>query len=308
MTMKKIVEQSEELKLQVASLMKDPNQKEAFSEMIVEYAQPQHIMTDFIGMLLNTRALKIGDSLVKKVRKGIKVHTFTPGAIPLSSQITVEDRINYMLDGAVVDVNVSEWDLESGELGTADSIVTEMQGKFRDYILNKVFSALATAWSEANTADNFTDVGGDVTKTALDAMIKYINRTTPGAKAIVGTRTALYPIMDFAGFDTQSTTYFPVASVREEIARTGWLGSYKGVPIVVISQEYNNLAEFQALVPEDKILVMGENVGEFITYGPPRRQDYTDNQPIPPRRFFRQYQQFGMLLTNLDGIGILKVA
>jgi hypothetical protein len=308
MTMKKIIEQSEELKLQVASLMKDPNQKEAFSEMIVEYAQPNHLMVDFVGMLLNTRALNVGDSLVKKVRKGIKVHTFTPGAIPLSSQITVEDRINYMLDGAVVDVNVSEWDLESGELGTADSIVTEMQGKFRDYIMNKVFSALATAWNASSTPSNFTNVGGDVTKTALDAMIKYINRTTSGAKAIVGTRTALYPIMDFAGWDNTSTTYFPVPSVREEIAKTGWLGSYKGVPIVVISQEYNNLADYQAMVPEDKILVMGTNVGEFITYGPPRRQDYTDNKPIPPRRYFRQYQQFAMILDNIDGIGILKVA
>jgi hypothetical protein len=306
--MKRITEQSEELKLQVASLMKDPNQKEAFAEMIVEYAQPGHIMTDWVGMLLNTRSLKVGDSLVKKVRRGIKVHTFTPGAIPLSSQITVEDRINFMLDMAVVDVNVSEWDLESGELGTADSIVTEMQGKFRDYIMNKVFAALAGAWSAASTPNNFTNVGGDVTKTALDAMIKYINRTTAGAKAIVGSRTALYPIMDFAGFDTVSTTNFPVASVREEIARTGWLGSYKGVPIVVISQEYNNLADYQALVPEDKILIMGTNVGEFISYGEPKRQDYTDNQPIPPRRYFRQYQQFGMIIDNLDGIGVLKIA
>lgn len=64
-----------ELKQEVASLMKDPKQREAFAEMMVEYINPTHIMTDFVGLLMNTRSMKPGDSLVKKVRKGIRVHT-----------------------------------------------------------------------------------------------------------------------------------------------------------------------------------------------------------------------------------------
>jgi len=93
---------NEELKLQAASLMKED--KQAFSEMMVEYVNPGHIVTDFIGMLLNTRSLKPGDSLVKKVRKGVKVYTLVPGSIPLASEITLSERMNYILDGSIVSV------------------------------------------------------------------------------------------------------------------------------------------------------------------------------------------------------------
>ena len=78
-----------EVKEAIASLMKDKNQRDALAEMIVEYVQPNHITTDFVGMLLNTRNLKPGDSLVKKLRKGIDVRTLVPGSIPLASEINM---------------------------------------------------------------------------------------------------------------------------------------------------------------------------------------------------------------------------
>ena len=49
----------EKLKESVASLMKEGD-RSALAELMVEYVQPQHITTDFIGMLLNTRSLKPG--------------------------------------------------------------------------------------------------------------------------------------------------------------------------------------------------------------------------------------------------------
>jgi hypothetical protein len=44
------------------------------------------------------------DALVKKVRRGIEARTLVPGSIHLASEITVDDRIVYMLDG--VDIKV----------------------------------------------------------------------------------------------------------------------------------------------------------------------------------------------------------
>jgi hypothetical protein len=70
----------------IASLLKDKSvpAREALAEMIVEFIQPNHITTNFVGMLLNTRALKPGDMLFKKLRKGIKVRTLVPGSIHLA--------------------------------------------------------------------------------------------------------------------------------------------------------------------------------------------------------------------------------
>jgi hypothetical protein len=224
----------------------------------------------------------------------------------MSSQITVSDRMNYVLDGAIVDVNYNAWDLASGEIGTVESIRNEMSAKMKDYIMNKVFTALTTVWTAVNTPDNFTSVGGNVTATALDAAIEYINEQIPGgAKAIVGVRSAMYPIMSFAGFNTYSSTDFQLESVREEIFRTGWLGRYMNVPLITLDQQYDNPEDRTAMLPTDKILVLGQNVGEFITFGDTVSSTWEDPRPVPPQTYIREYQQFGMLVDKAEGIFVL---
>src|SRR3990167_5968790 len=143
---------ADELKVNeaIASLMKDKSQRDAFAEMIVEYVKPNHITVDFISLLLNTRSLKPGDSLVKKLRKGIEVHTLVPGSIHLAHEITVSDRVNYALDGSDVKVQLNQWELENGEIGTIDEIKRETLAKFKDFFQNKVFTALSTVWTAVN--------------------------------------------------------------------------------------------------------------------------------------------------------------
>jgi hypothetical protein len=78
-----------EVKQAVAELFSNPHERDALAEMIVEYVQPNHLSGQFVGDLLTTRTLKPGDSLVKKLRKGIEVRTLIPGSIHLSSEITL---------------------------------------------------------------------------------------------------------------------------------------------------------------------------------------------------------------------------
>ena len=261
-------------------------------------------------MLLNSRSLKPGDSLIKKVRKGLKVHTLVPGAIPLAGEITVSDRINYVLDGAIITATANLWELENGEIGTVDSIRNEMTAKFRDYYMNKVFTALSTIWSVGNTPDNYTSVATAINSTVLKNAIDYINQTTGGVRAVVGTRALLTPITTFgAGWVDGYTT--PVShAVPEnisEIMRTGWLGKYYGAPLVALQQEYDNPEDYNTLLPTNKVLVIGENVGEFITYGDVKTQQYNDMRPVPPQWYLSLYQQFGLLITNASGIYIIEI-
>ena len=196
---------NDELKLQVASLMKETNTeagRRALAEMIVEYTDPGHITFDYMGQLLNTRALKPGDLLIKKLRTGIKVWSHVPGTIPMKSEITIQERANYVLDYAITGVTANMQELAQGDLGTVESMRTEMMKKLHDYYTNKVFTGLTTIWTASNTPSNFVDSGAAVTKTALDNMLKTINRTAGNVKAIVGVRDALYPITEFAGWDS----------------------------------------------------------------------------------------------------------
>lgn len=293
------------LKEQVASLMASGD-REALAELIVEYVDPNHITTDFIGLLLNTRSLKPGDALVKKVRKGINVRTLVPGSVHLSDEVTINERINWILDGADVKVTYNEWEIENGDIGTVESLRSEMAAKLRDFYMNKVFSALTTVWTAANTPNNFVNVGGTITASVLETAIDRINQTTPGVRAVVGTRVALTPVTKFGAFwNDGGTQWQGVDSQLEEVMKTGWLGTYYGAPIIALDQVYDNPDDYNALLPEDKVLVIGENVGEFITYGDVREKHWVDMNPTPPQWMLEIYQQFGMIIDNAQGIYVI---
>jgi len=299
----------EKIKESIASLMKDKGQRDALAQLFVEYVQPHHLTVDFVSMLLNSRSLKPGDALVKKVRKGIKVRTLVPGSVHLASEITVSERMNFALDGADVKVMANYWELDSGELGTIASIRSEMEAKLRDYFLAKVFTALSSIWTVGNTPDNFVATGATITNTVLEAAIDRINATTGGVKAVVGTRAAMTPITKFGAFwaDPGGTEYGYVPERIQQIMATGMLGNYYGAPLLTLEQEYDNPQDHNKLLPENLILVIGQNVGEFITYGEVKTKQYDDMKPTPPYWFLELYQQFGMIIDNAEGIYVIQL-
>lgn len=289
----------------LSSLMRDKRERDALAEIIVEYVQPNHLTSQFLDALLDTRSLKPGDSLVKKVRKGITVRTLVPGAVHLASEITVYERMNWILDGADIKVTYNAWELESGEIGTIQEIRREMAAKLRDFYFNKVFTALSTVWSASNTPDNYTSVGGVITDTALEAAIDQINNTTTGAKVVVGARSIMTPITKFAAFWSDGSNVGVSQNAMDEIRQNGRLGRYYGVPLLSVDQIYDNPDDYQALIPTDKILVIGEKVGEFITYGDVKSKQWEDMNPTPPQWMLEIYQQFGMIIDNAMGIYVL---
>lgn len=207
-------------------------------------------------------------------------------------------------------VQYNEWEIQSGEIGTVEEIRREMLAKLRDYYQGKVYTALSTVWSAVNTPSNFLDLGGPITATALKSAIDYINQTVGGVRAVVGVRSALTPITEFGAFwnDQSGTKTGAVDSQLEEVMNTGWLGRYYGAPIVAINQQWDNPEDYNKLIPEDKILIIGENVGEFITYGDVKYKEWTDMRPTPPYWNLEFYQRFGMIISEAQGIFVIKVA
>ncbi len=292
-----------EYKEALAELMR--SDKEAFAEILVEFIQPNHVSEEVLSLLLDTRSLKAGDLLVKKVRKGIEVKTLVPGSVHLASEITITDRINFILDGADVKVTYNAWELERGEIGTVDEISAEMRAKLRDYYVNKVFTALSSIWTAGNTPDNYTAMGGTLSAAALEDAINGINLTTPGAKLIVGARAAVTPITKFGAFWTDGTNVGYTEELIMRIFENGWLGKYYGVPVLALEQIYDNIEDWNALIPVDKVLVIGEKVGEFINYGDVLSKQWVDMNPTPPQWFLEIYQQFGMIIDNVRGIHVI---
>jgi len=301
-----IMEDIKKIEKAIASLAK--TDRKALAELITEYVAPNHYVTNLVGLFLNTRTLNPGDILVKKVRKGIEVRTLIPGSIHLASEITVADRANYILDGLDVKITANDWEIESGQLGTVESMKAEARAKLSDYYVERVFTALSTIWNSVNTPSNYTSVGGEITKTALEDAIDQINYRTGGVRAVVGTRKALTPITKFAGWyggKTDTAWGVGVTPAIEELWRTGFLGSYYGSTIVAMDQVWNNPVDYQPMLPEDKILVIGQNAGEFILYGPAREKEYTDPRPTPSQWIWETWQQYGLIVDFAQGIYVI---
>jgi len=295
-----------------AELAQDRSQRDALAKLLVEYIKPNHLTGQFMDLLLKTRQLQPGDALVKKLRKGIEVRTLVPGSSHLASEITVTERMNYILDGADVKVTFNEWELERGDIGSLSEIRSEMNAKLADYYFNKVFTALTTVWTAANTPNNYTSLGTNVTASSLEDAIDEINYRGGGAKLVIGTQRAMQPITKFAGFWAPTTTaagtpHVAIPSAIEEVKANGFIGRYYGVELMKIPQIWDNPEDYNALLPENKILVIGHDVGEFITYGPERTKQWTDMNPTPPQWFLEIYQQFGMIIDNAQGLYVIGV-
>jgi hypothetical protein len=59
------------------------------------------------------------------------------------------------------------------------------------------------------------------------------------------------------------------------------------------------------MIPSDFILVIGEDVGEFITFGDVKNKQWSDMNPTPPQWMLEIYQQFGLIVDNAQGIYML---
>lgn len=71
---------------------------------------------------------------------------------------------------------------------------------------------------------------------------------------------------------------------------------------------YNNLIDYAPMIPEDKVLVIGENAGEFITYGDPQEKAWDDMNFTPPQYMIELFQMFSMIVDNAQGISVIKVS
>jgi hypothetical protein len=85
------------------------------------------------------------------------------------------------------------------------------------------------------------------------------------------------------------------------------LGKYYGANIVALEQVWDNLVDYSKLLEDRYVLVLGENVGEFITYGEPRWKEWTNMEPTPPQWNLELFLNFSMLVDRVIGIYVIDI-
>jgi hypothetical protein len=302
--------------------------KRAFAEVITEYVDPVYISTDLLGNFMNTRELRHGDILVKRFKGKYHVQQIVPGQITLGEQITVRDKaVSMNLDILAAKAEYNTLELEhGGPQFTPETIRSDVQKALQEKLLLRSWNALGNIWKAANasaltisgaTYSNYLSASsGPLTSTLLDNAIDHVNYWSGSVRAIIGTETALAPLTTFGQYTLigpGTEKHYVTLDGRPEgtfqnvspygVGSKG-VESYRGVSnIVRIPQIFDN-TEYPPipLLPTDFVLVVGDNVGEFITYGGPQFKEYIDNRPTPPYWNYETWIQFGMMIWNARGI------
>jgi hypothetical protein len=302
--------------------------RRAFAEIITEYVDPVYLSMDLLGNFMTTREMRHGDLLVKRFKGKYHVQQIVPGQITLGEQITVRDKamsIGLDILAAKAEYNVLELE-HGGPAFTPEQVRTDVQAALREKLLMRTWNALGSIWSTTNIAaltitgspnsNYLTASSGPLTSTLLDTAIDHVNYWSGSVRAIIGTETALAPLTTFGQYKlisgSNSDNYVTIngqpAGTFENASPYGTgskaVESYRGVSnIVRIPQIFDN-SEYppKPLLPTDFVLVVGENVGEFITYGGPQFKEFVDNRPTPPYWNYETWIQFGMMIWNARGI------
>jgi hypothetical protein len=155
-------------------------------------------------------------------------------------------------------------------------------------------------------------------QTALNNAIDHVNYWSGGVRAIIGTEAALAPLSTFGQYkiigtnNQYVTTNGQPAGTFQNVSPFGngpkAVESYRGVSNIVRMKQIFDNTEFPPtpLLPSTFVLVVGEDIGEFITYGGPQTKEWMDMEPTPPYWTYETWVQFGMMIWNARGI--VKIA
>lgn len=231
----------------------DENRK-ALATAIVESINQDMYAQDLSGMLADVRTFGPGEEIQFKTQEGLVAYVIEPGSYAPRSQVTnTVTTLPKKLITVATELELGQ--LRSGRYGSIADLKTKAVEQIlgaKNYMLWEVARAAVTS---TTTAGNYATVASSATaatkKAALDAAITYLeDYTNTGAKAIVGRFTALSFLEDL------DSTTLPDELRKLIYAGSGYLGNYKGVPVIRL-KSFKDLYGNQKISASD-ILVLGE--------------------------------------------------
>lgn len=312
------------------------NDRAAYAEVITQYVDPVYLSLDLMGQFMDTKEMQFGEILVKRFKGKYNVQQIVPGQITLGQQITVRDKaVSYNLDILAAKALYNELELRhGGPAFTPEQVRKDVRAALEEKLVMRTWNALANIWTTGNattltipsaTYSNWIDASGPLTSTALDNAIDHTNYWAGSVRAIIGTEAALAPLSTFGqyklvgglvtydGGNFVATNGQP-AGTMQNVSPFGngskAVESYRGVSNIVRLKQIFDESEYppRPLLPDDFVLVIGDNVGQFVTYGGAQTKEWTDMEPTPPYWTYETWIQFGMMIWNARGITKIKVS
>jgi hypothetical protein len=308
------------------------NDRTAYAEVITEYIDPVYLTLDLASTFMPTREITLGQQLVKSFKGKYHVQQIVPGQVTLGEQIVLRNKaLSFNIDilSAKAEYNVLELQ-HGGPAYTPEQVRTDVRAALQEKLLMRGWNALANIWTSGNATaltivgsptSNFIDASGPLTSTVLDSAIDHVNFWAGRVRTIIGTESALAPLSTFGQYKLISGTLsdnfitingqpsFTIDNASPYDSRNYGVENYRGVSNIIRVPQIFDKSEspWKPLLPTDYVLVIGDDIGEFVTYGGPQTKEYVDNRPTPPYWNYETWVQFGMMVWNARGVVKIKV-
>lgn len=289
----KFYEAAEALNAEAADKWEDPTWQREQARLIAEKLDWGFKSDAVYNQFFPTKHVRKDEQIVLKERRGLKVFwTHRAGEID-ESQLR-QDIYELGKDTLGWHVREFEDNVESNYAETIADLIPLARTLEQTEVTRRIFNVLQAAvpLGSAHYIDA-TSTGSTTLEKAVRSAITGIqdtpvpsNRTLlSGQVSIVGRRSAVANILDFDSFNDKT---------KDDIARTGVLGTYFGAKIVTI----DNYADEDGLafLPDDELWVIGGGVGLFGSYGGSKVSNWVENKVA--YRHYQSRRDVGVAVTH----------
>lgn len=266
----------------------------AFS--IINLAWADAMTDNVIDKVIETKTVDFAgvDYIDEGTMRGMRAYWQGRGGRILSSVLRYTGRQQMPRDEMVAALDIHQDEVTTNFWGTLQKLQAQYEEKLRQLPTSRLIALIAEALPAGSTVDGLavsaTHAKSTITEADIDAVLNTVRRFSKGAQvSILGSESAL------SVFGRLGATYLDLAE-KIFTQGTGFIGQYKGTPLVTIS----NFEDFMGdlVLPEDELWIVGRNAGRLTFYGAQAKA-----QVLNLEAFYKRWEtarDAGMLLYGAE--------
>jgi len=236
----------------------DPLERHAIATEIIKFVVTDTYQQDMISQVADMERFGPGEEIQFHIMDELLAYVIEPGGyLPrtyLSKKVVTLPKHRV---GVAVELDIKQ--LRSGRYGTINDIRRKvgeaLLGSRNKLAWDTLFASVASG--DANYASFASGASADTKKAVLDAAVSYVHdNTNNGPMAIIGRWSALDWIEQIDG-----SKWFSDNARDQVLLQNGFLGFYKGVPIIRL-RGYKDRDEEQKINP-NHIMIVSQGTLKF---------------------------------------------
>lgn len=245
-----------------------PEDRTAVANKIVKYISDSIDQTDLASLILPKEVIPVGTTAEYAVPSQLKAYWHEPGSYAPRTRMTQKIfTIPTWMISAHPEYEISQ--LEAGRYGNVQDQVKAAREAILGAINARVFNTVSGSVSSGDR--NYFTVADKISMNALDQAINHVEDQVGSTQVIVGRRNILFPMLNFNVLTTYGDAGVFSDSQKEKVFNTTKIPTYRGIPVIGLPQWRDGYGKMT--IPQNEILVVGENIGRYVVNQELRSKD-----------------------------------